>query len=342
MALLKLDELKIKATQLEGQMNVPDFWSDQKRAQNISQDYQSIKSEIEKWEEIKKQAKDLLELAQSGDESLEKEIENQTADLEKKFEEYELFLLLNGPYDQNNAIVSIHAGSGGTEAQDWTEMLLRMITRFCEKENWRVEILDESRGQEVGYKSITFRVTGRYAFGYLKSEHGVHRMVRISPFDAEKMRHTTFALVEVLPELDDKVEVNIDPKDLRIDTFMSGGKGGQSVNTTYSAVRIVHIPTGISVACQNERSQMQNKEIAMKILRAKLHLIEEEKRAKAHKELRGEYKSAEWGNQIRSYVLHPYHLVKDHRTDYENTDPESVLEGNLLPLCEAYLKWIKS
>ena len=342
MALLKLDDLKVKAQQLETQMNASDFWSDQKSAQNVSQDYQSIKSEIEKWTEINKQAKDLLELGQTDDTSLEKEIENQTLDLEKKFEEYELFLLLSGPYDQNNAIVSIHAGSGGTEAQDWTEMLLRMVTRFCEKQNWRVEILDESRGQEVGYKSITFRVTGRYAFGYLKSEHGVHRMVRISPFDAEKMRHTTFALMEVLPELDDKVEVSIDPKDLRIDTFMSGGKGGQSVNTTYSAVRIVHLPTGISVACQNERSQMQNKEIAMKILRAKLHLIEEEKRAKAHKELRGEYKSAEWGNQIRSYVLHPYHLVKDHRTDYESTDPEGVLEGNLLPLCEAYLKWIKS
>ncbi|MFA6423871.1 MAG: peptide chain release factor 2 [Candidatus Magasanikbacteria bacterium] len=341
MNLLKLSDLKIKAQQLEEQMNVSDFWSDQKRAQNISQDYQNIKSEVEKWEEIKKQAGDLLELAQSGDESLEKEIETQTTVLEKKFEEYELFLLLNGPYDQNNAIVAIHAGSGGTEAQDWAEMLLRMVTRFCEKENWRIEILDESRGAEAGYKSITFRVSGRYAFGYLKSEHGVHRLVRISPFDAEKMRHTSFALMEVLPELDEKIEVEIDPKDLRIDTFMSGGKGGQSVNTTYSAVRVVHIPTGISVSCQNERSQTQNKETAMKILRAKLHLIEEEKKEKEHLELRGEYKSAEWGNQIRSYVLHPYHLVKDHRTDYESTDPEGVLEGDLLPLCEAYLKWKK-
>lgn len=341
MSLLKLPDLKTKAQQLEEQMNLADFWTDQKRAQSISQDYQNIKGEVEKWEEIKKQANDLLELAQSGDESLEKEIENQTTQIEKKFEDYELFLLLNGPYDQSNAIIAIHAGSGGTEAQDWAEMLLRMVTRFCEKQNWRVEILDESRGAEAGYKSVTFRVSGRYCFGYLKSEHGVHRMVRISPFDAEKMRHTTFALIEVLPEIDDKVEVNIDPKDLRIDTFMSGGKGGQSVNTTYSAVRVVHIPTGISVSCQNERSQTQNKETAMKILRAKLHLIEEEKRAKAHKELRGEYKSAEWGNQIRSYVLHPYHMVKDHRTDYESADPEGVLEGELLPLCEAYLKWIK-
>lgn len=339
--LLKLGDLKDRLTKLSDEMNASDFWSDQKNAQAISQDYQNIKEEVEKWEEIKKQINDLLELAQAGDESLGKEIDLQAQQLEKKFEEYELFLLLNGPYDQTNAIVSMHAGSGGTEAQDWTEMLLRMVSRFCEKQKWRVEILDESRGQEAGYKSITFRVSGRYAFGYLKSEHGVHRLVRISPFDAEKMRHTSFALVEVLPELDDKVEVSIDPKDLRIDTFMSGGKGGQSVNTTYSAVRVVHIPTGISVSCQNERSQTQNKETAMKILKAKLHRIEEEKRAKEHKELRGEYKSAEWGNQIRSYVLHPYHLIKDHRTDYETADPESVLEGELLPLCEAYLKWIK-
>ena len=339
--LLKLEDLSSKMIQLEGQMNEGDFWADQKNAQAVSQEYQSIKEEVEKWQSIKKQSDDLLELAQSGDVSLEKEIDSQVEELEKKFAEYELFLLLNAPYDQTNAIVSMHAGSGGTEAQDWTEMLLRMISRFCEKQKWRIEILDESRGQETGYKSITFRVAGRYAFGYLKSEHGVHRLVRISPFDAEKMRHTSFALIEVLPELDDKVEVNIDPKDLRIDTFMSGGKGGQSVNTTYSAVRIVHIPTGISVSCQNERSQTQNKETAMKILKAKLYRIEEEKRAKEHQELRGEYKSAEWGNQIRSYVLHPYHLVKDHRTDFESTDPESVLEGELLPLSQAYLKWIK-
>jgi len=326
---------------LEKEMNAGDFWNDPKKAQVISQDYQNIKTEIEKWENIKKQSQDLLELSTSGDDSLRDEIEVQTESLSKVFEQYESFLLLDGPYDSENALVTLHAGSGGTEAQDWTAMLLRMISRFCEKQNFKVEILDESRGQEAGYKSITLRVSGRYAFGYLKSEHGVHRLVRISPFDAEKMRHTSFSLIEVLPELDDKVEVNIDPKDLRIDTFMSGGKGGQSVNTTYSAVRIVHIPTGISVSCQNERSQTQNKEMAMKILKSKLFRLEEEKRAKEHAELRGEYKSAEWGNQIRSYVLHPYHLVKDHRTGFESTDPEGVLEGDLLPLSEAYLKWIK-
>jgi len=339
--LLKIEELKGKMEQLAEEMNRPDFWHDQENAQAISQDYKSIEEEIKKWERLAKKTEDAIDLSGAGDIELEKELEKQTGELENEFEKYEFFLLLNGPYDQNNAIVSIHAGSGGTEAQDWAEMLLRMLIRFCEKQGWQTKILDESRGAEAGYKSVTFSARGRYAFGYLKSEHGVHRLVRISPFDAEKMRHTSFALVEVLPELNDDIEIKIDPKDVRIDTFMSGGHGGQSVNTTYSAVRIVHIPTGISVSCQNERSQQQNKETAMKILRAKLHRLEQEKKAKEKKELRGEYKSAEWGNQIRSYVLHPYHMVKDHRTDYEASNPEEVLEGEILPLSEAYLKWLK-
>ena len=216
----------------------------------------------------------------------------------------------------------------------WTTVKAR---KFVEK----IKVIDESRGAEAGYKSIMFEVKGRHAYGYLKSEHGVHRLVRISPFDAEKMRHTSFALIEVLPELDKEIKIEIAPQDLRIDTFMAGGHGGQSVNTTYSAVRIVHAPSGISVQCQNERSQAQNKETAMKILRAKLYRLEEEKKAKEKNELRGEYKSAEWGNQIRSYVLHPYHMVKDHRTEYESADPEGVLEGNLLSLSESYLRWIK-
>jgi len=217
-------------------------------------------------------------------------------------------------------------------------MLLRMFSKFIEKKKWGVQVLDESRGEEAGIKSITFRVEGRYAYGYLKSEAGVHRLVRISPFDAEKMRHTTFALVEVLPEFDALEEMEIDPKDLRIDTFMSGGKGGQSVNTTYSAVRIVHLPTKISVSCQNERSQQQNKEVALKILKAKLHKLREEQRQKQKQDIRGDYQSAEWGNQIRSYVLHPYKLVKDHRTDYETSDAEGVLNGDLEPFMEAYLR----
>lgn len=339
--LLNIDQLRQKAGDLAVQMTEPDFWSNQELAQSISQDYQDIKKEIEAFSGLEKRTSDLLELAQSNDMSLAQEIEEQTAVLEKDFSNYEFLVLLSGPYDKNNAIISVHAGAGGTEAQDWAAMLLRMIMRFADKMGWRTKILDQSQGAEAGYKSVTVEVSGRYAYGYLKSEHGVHRLVRISPFDAEKMRHTSFALIEVLPELDDKVTVEIDQKDLRIDTFMSGGKGGQSVNTTYSAVRIVHIPTGISVSCQNERSQQQNKEMAFKILKAKLHALEQERLAKERQEMRGEYKSAEWGNQIRSYVLHPYHLVKDNRTDYESADPEAVLEGDLRPLSEAYLKWIK-
>jgi peptide chain release factor 2 len=339
--LLKIESLKEKMGQLSTEMNAPNFWNNPENAQTISQDYQNIKEEVDRWSELEEKAATLSELAASGDESMQAEIESETTKLEKQFAEYEFYLLLNGPYDSKNAIVSIHAGSGGTEAQDWSEMLLRMLFRFCEKQGWSTKILDESRGQEAGYKSVTFEVKGRYAFGYLKSEHGVHRLVRISPFDAEKMRHTSFALIEVLPEVDEEINITIEAKDLRIDTFMSGGKGGQSVNTTYSAVRIVHIPTGISVSCQNERSQQQNKEMAMKILKAKLYRLEQERLAKERQDLRGEYKSAEWGNQIRSYVLHPYHLVKDHRTDYESTDPESVLEGDVLALSEAYLRWIK-
>ncbi len=339
--LLNISDLQKKLEQLAGEMNAPDFWSNQENAQAVSQDYQDIKKEVEKFADLEKKTDDLLELAGSGDKSLADEIEQQTKKLEKEFSEYELYVLLNGPYDKNSAIIAIHAGSGGTEAQDWAEMLLRMVMRFCDKMGWKTKVIDESRGAEAGYKSIMFEVKGRFAFGYLKSEHGVHRLVRISPFDAEKMRHTSFALIEVLPELDDQIKIEIDPKDIRIDTFMAGGHGGQSVNTTYSAVRIVHVPTGITVSCQNERSQQQNKDMAMKILKAKLHRLEQEQKAKERQELRGEYKSAEWGNQIRSYVLHPYHLVKDHRTEYESTDPESVLEGELLPLCEAYLRWIK-
>lgn len=340
-ALLKLPELQQKVSTLETEMNAPNFWQDTKRAQAIARDYESITQEVQRWTKLKNEVDGLVEIAVAEDESLSTELETQVVQLEQRYAEMEFSLLLSGPYDNRNAIVSIHAGSGGTEAQDWAEMLVRMITRFAEHQGYEVRVVDESRGQEAGYKSITFEVNGRFAFGYLKSEHGVHRLVRISPFDAEKMRHTSFALIEVLPEVGEEADVVIDPKDLRIDTFMSGGHGGQSVNTTYSAVRVVHIPTNITVSCQNERSQMQNKETALKILRSKLVRLEEEKKAKERQDLRGEYKSAEWGNQIRSYVLHPYHLVKDHRTDYESTDPEGVLEGELLPLSEAYLRWIK-
>lgn len=339
---LKIEELKEKMIQLGEEMNQADFWSDQSRATAVTKDYEDIKKEILKIEGLEKRAKDVLILKKSADDQLAQEIDEETKKIEEELSDYEFLLLMNGPYDKNNATIAIHAGSGGTEAQDWAEMLFRMLSRFAEKMNWQVKVLSESRGAEAGYKSILFSVTGRYAYGYLKSEHGVHRLVRISPFDAEKMRHTSFALVEVLPEIDDTIEVKLDPKDLRIDTFQSSGAGGQSVNTTYSAVRVVHEPTGISVSCQNERSQAQNKETALKVLRAKLHQLAEQEKKEERQELRGEYKSAEWGNQIRSYVLHPYHMVKDHRSGYESKEPEKVLEGELKDLTESYLKWIKN
>jgi len=339
--LLQIAQLKKKLETLSIEMNAPNFWVNPELAQAVSKDYQDIKDEVDNWENLGKKANDLVELEKTHDESLKIEITKQIQELSAEFAKQEFYLLLDGPYDKNNAIISIHAGAGGTEAQDWAEMLFRMIMKFCEKQSWQTKIIDESPGQEAGIKSITLAVAGRYAYGYLKSENGTHRLVRISPFDAEKMRHTSFASLEVLPEINETIEIKIEDKDLRIDTFNSSGAGGQSVNTTYSAVRIVHIPTNITVTCQNERSQIQNKETALKILKSKLYKLAEEKMMKEKQELKGEYKSAEWGNQIRSYVLHPYHLVKDHRSDYESTNPEAVLEGDLLPLSEAYLRWIK-
>lgn len=327
---------------LETEMASADFWSNTEQAKKISKRAAELRNEISVWEGFLREVSDLFEVAEMAqsekDDSLTEDLKNKLDVLEKKFSRLEFTQLFSGEYDDHTAIVSIHAGSGGTEAQDWTEMLLRMFVRFAEHRDWDVTIIHESRAEDVGIKSVTFRVEGRFAYGYLKSEAGVHRLVRISPFDAEKMRHTTFALVEVIPELDDLDEIHVDQKDLRIDTFLSSGKGGQSVNTTYSAVRIVHLPTNIAVSCQNERSQQQNKETALKILKSKLLQIQLKEREKEKKQLRGDYQSAEWGNQIRSYVLHPYKLVKDHRTEYETTDTEAILNGELEPFMEAYLR----
>lgn len=318
------------------------FWADADRARRVSKEAADLRAEIGEWEGFLKEIADVEELAEmaqaDGDEGMHDDITAKLAELEARFAKMEFATLFSGPYDANNAIVAFHAGSGGTEANDWTEMLFRMILRFAEAREWEVTILDESRGEEVGFKSVTIKVAGRHAYGYLKSEHGVHRLVRISPFDAEKMRHTTFALIEVLPEIETDEALDIKPDDLRIDTFMSGGKGGQSVNTTYSAVRIVHLPTKITVSCQNERSQLQNRETAMTILRGKLLQLKLDEQRVAKAKLRGEYQSAEWGNQIRSYVLHPYKMVKDHRTDQETSDAQAVLDGALEPFMEAYLR----
>ncbi len=323
----------------------PGFWSTPDRAKVIAQQVSEIRREIETWDVLEKESSDLRELAAGmkaeEEAAFRPEIEKQMAELEKAFSELEFLVLFSGRYDSMNAILAFHAGSGGTEAQDWAEMLFRMVTRFCEKKGWTVRMLNESKGQEAGLKSATIEVIGRHAYGFLRSEHGVHRLVRISPFDAAKARHTSFAMIEVMPDIGDAADIRIDPKDLRIDTFLSGGHGGQGVQTTYSAVRIVHIPTGIMTTCQNERSQQQNRENAMKMLKAKLAAIEEEKHQKEMQGIRGEYHSAEWGNQIRSYVLQPYRMVKDHRTKQKTSDTDGVLNGGIDEFIEAYLKWMK-
>ncbi|MCH8049132.1 peptide chain release factor 2 [Patescibacteria group bacterium] len=342
--LLDLENQKHKLIQLEADMSQPDFWTDPNRARSISRQVADIQSELAVWESIKKDMEDLASMAKLAEEEhnqeLVEELQASLTDLEERFRKLEVHMLFSGTYDQNSAIVSIHAGAGGTDAMDWAEMLTRMFTRFAEGKGWEVTILDSSPGEEAGYKRLTFSVKGRFAYGYLKSESGVHRLVRISPFDAEKMRHTSFALVEVMPELDEISEKNIklDQKDLRIDTFMASGHGGQSVNTTYSAIRVTHIPTGIVATCQNERSQSQNKETALRVLKSRLFQRMQEERAEKIEELRGGHKAPEWGNQIRSYVLHPYKMVKDHRTQRETQDIEAVLDGNLEDFMEAYLR----
>jgi peptide chain release factor 2 len=280
----------------------------------------------------------LAELSfEEEDEETAKEAHVKISEIEKKVDGLEFKRILGEPDDENNAIVSINAGAGGTEAQDWAEMLLRMYLRYGERNGYQVEMLDYQVGDEAGIKSSTFFVKGPYAYGYLKGESGVHRLVRISPFDANKRRHTSFASVFVSPEIDDAIEVEIDEKDLRIDTFRAGGKGGQHVNKTDSAVRITHIPTGIVASCQNERSQHQNRALAMKILRARLYELEKEKQKEKFEELQATKKEIGWGSQIRSYVLHPYRMIKDHRTEYETGNVDPVLDGDLSEFIKSYL-----
>ena len=293
---------------------------------------------IESWHKLQSRLNDALELANFGDDSLLGELETETKAIVAEVERREFRAMLSGEFDKGDAILAIHAGAGGTDSQDWAEMLQRMYLRWMEKHNYETEIIDTTVGEEAGIKSVTISVDGRYAYGYLRAEKGVHRLVRISPFDSNSRRHTSFALVEVLPQVDDDTDIEINPNDIKIDTFKAGGAGGQSVQKNDTAVRITHLPTGIVASCQNERSQAQNREMAMKVLRARLLEIKEQEKAEKIDELRGEYTKAEWGSQIRSYVLHPYKMVKDHRTNHEVGNAEGVLDGDLDSLIEAYLR----
>jgi len=340
--ILDLEARKQEIGALEFVVSNPDFWNNPDKAKREMQKLSDLKKEHDQWAGLRAELLELEELielsSQEKDHGFEAEAEKKLDELEGRFGKMEFAMLFAGPHDASSAVVSIHAGAGGTDAQDWAEILMRMYFRYAEKKGWNVRLVDESRGTEAGIKSVTFFVEGRHAYGHLKGEAGVHRLVRLSPFNADSLRQTSFALVEVLPEFDENVQIEIKPDDLRIDTFMSGGKGGQSVNTTYSAVRIVHLPTKITVTCQNERSQMQNRETAMKILKSKLLQLKEQEVLQERQQLRGEFHSAEWGNQIRSYVLQPYRLVKDLRTGHETSDTEGVLDGDLDAFVEAELR----
>jgi len=298
----------------------------------------NLQSEVDGWQVLKQRIADALELAQLEDEALFTELDKETTAIEEQIDDLEFEAMLSGSYDRGNALLAIHAGAGGTDSQDWAEMLQRMYLRWCENHNYETEVLDLTPGEEAGIKSITISVDGQFAYGYLRPEKGVHRLVRLSPFDAAHRRHTSFALVEVLPQIEDDAEVQIDSSDLRIDTYRSAGAGGQNVQKNDTAVRITHLPTGIVVTCQNERSQAQNRENAMRVLRARLYDIRQEQLEEKIAELRGDYIKAEWGSQIRSYVLHPYQMVKDHRTEYEVGNAQSVLNGALDGFIEAYLR----
>jgi len=294
--------------------------------------------EVSFWENIEKEIRELEELNKLEDKELQKEIEEKLKTLEDSFSKQEIKALFSGKYDRNNAVISIYSGAGGTEAQDWAEMLLRMYTRYAERNKLKFKVLDITKGNEAGIKSGVIEVSGSYAYGYLKGENGVHRLVRLSPFNADNLRHTSFALVEVLPEIDVKEEVEIKEDDLKIDTFRSSGPGGQNVNMRSTAVRLTHLPSKLTASCQSERSQAQNKEKALKLLYTKLYQKKLMEKEKEKKEIRGDLASAEWGSQIRSYVLHPYKMVKDHRTNVEVSNPEQVLDGDLEEFINAEIR----
>lgn len=306
------------------------------------QQLNALREEVSTWENIASQLQDLLALArwleEEPDEEMQAEIAQSVETIEQEVEKLQFALMLSGEHDERNAIISIHAGSGGVDAQDWAEMLLRMYLRWAEQHKFRTEIYDYSEGDEAGVKSVTVEITGRYAYGYLRSEIGTHRLIRLSPFDAAHRRHTSFAKVEVMPDIEDSIEITIRPEDIEVDTYRSTGAGGQHVNKTDSAVRMRHIPSGIVVTCQNERSQIQNREVALKLLKARLYEREEKRREEEAAKLKGEHVQADFGTQIRSVTIHPYNIVKDHRTNYESSDTDGYLAGNVDPFIYAYLQ----
>lgn len=339
---LNLEQKKQKLGELEDQSSQADFWNDRRKAEATMKKITELQDEIAYWSqilsEIDSNQKFLAELQVQNDDGMLSDIKNDINRMSEEFRVRELTALFFGKYDEENAIVGIHAGAGGVDAQDWASMLLRMYLRFFERMNFDVKIISQSQGEEAGIKSATLEVRGSHAFGYLQSENGVHRLVRLSPFNANNLRQTSFALVEVIPLLENIKEITIDPKEIRIDTFRASGAGGQHINKTDSAVRLTHLPTKLTVEVQSERSQAQNKERAFAIMQSKLHALYEQQQEAEKRAVRGEAKSAEWGNQIRSYVLHPYKLVKDHRTSHEEHNAEKVLDGDIFPFVEAFLK----
>jgi len=336
---LKIQDKKSYIKELQLKMSEPGFWEDSKAAAGVVSELKDAKSDVDDWDDLNKRLKDLKELVALSDSSLEDDIAQEQKKLQSNCEKLKLRILFSGKFDEANAIVEINSGAGGTEACDWANMLFRMYFRWAEDKKFKLKVSDEVRGDEAGIKNITFFIEGKRAYGLLKSEIGVHRLVRISPFDANKRRHTSFASVGVLPEIKEDIEIEIKPEDLKVDTFRSSGAGGQHVNVTDSAVRITHLPSGIVVGCQNERSQHQNKHVALKILKAKLYELKEAQNRKEIEMTSGEKQRIEWGSQIRSYVLHPYLLVKDHRTNVEEHNAKAVLDGKIDEFIYAYLKY---
>jgi peptide chain release factor 2 len=332
-----LPQKQVQLKELVKQSEDPDLWHDPERAQRVMKQISTLRVEVEDWMTLNQRIQDSLELANLWDESLRPELEHEIDEIDNEIDRREFTAMLSGEHDRGNALLAIHAGAGGTDSQDWAEMLQRMYLRWAEKKGYNTEILDLTVGEEAGIKSVTIAIDGYYAYGYLYSEKGVHRLVRLSPFDSSHRRHTSFAMVEILPQVENETEVEINADDLRIDVFRSSGAGGQNVQKNATAIRITHIPTGIVVSCQNERSQVQNRENAMRVLRARLLELKEQEQVEQLAELRGEYTKAEWGSQIRSYILHPYQLVKDHRTDYEVGNIQAVLDGEIDGFIDSYL-----